>query len=46
MLGDIFSDAYYVMYDYSTRQVGFNGYVITGLPDIDSGKTRGGFGLL
>jgi hypothetical protein len=46
VLGDLFSDAYYVLYDYSTRQVGFNGYVITGLPEIDSGKKRGGFGML
>jgi hypothetical protein len=46
VLGDIFSDAYYVLYDYSTRQVGFNGYVIAGLPEIDSGKKRGGFGIL
>jgi hypothetical protein len=33
-LGDIFSDAYYVLYDYSTQTIGFNGYMLTGLPVI------------
>lgn len=34
MLGDIFSDAYYVLYDYSTQTVGFNGFMQTNLPII------------
>ncbi len=33
-MGDIFSDAYYVLYDYSTQTIGFNGYMQTGLPVI------------
>jgi phosphotransferase system glucose/maltose/N-acetylglucosamine-specific IIC component len=33
-LGDIFSDAYYVLYDYSAQTIGFNGYMQTGLPII------------
>jgi len=37
-LGDIFADTYYVMYDYAIKQVGFNGYVLEGLPVIEEKK--------
>jgi hypothetical protein len=40
VLGDIFSDTYYVMYDYVNKQVGFNGYVLEGLPVIEGQKER------
>ena len=39
-MGDIVSDAYYVMYDYSTKQIGFNGFVLTGLPIIEGGHKQ------
>jgi len=38
ILGDIFSDLYYVMYDFDNREVGFNGYVLEGLPLIQNVK--------
>ena len=38
VLGDIFADTYYVMYDYAIKQVGFNGYVLEGLPVIEEKK--------
>ena len=31
-MGDIFSDAYYVLYDYSSQTIGFNGFMQTDLP--------------
>jgi hypothetical protein len=34
VLGDIFSDVYYLLYDYERRVVGINGYVIEGLDII------------
>jgi hypothetical protein len=34
------------MYDYSTRQIGFNGFMLTGLPLIDgSNKQRSSGGI-
>ena len=34
MLGDIFSEAYYTLYDYPTQTIGFNGFVLLNLPVI------------
>jgi hypothetical protein len=44
-LGDIFSDAYYVLYDYQSQTLGFNGYVLENLPILKekSEKPEPGF---
>lgn len=39
-MGDIFSDAYYVLYDYSAQTIGFNGYMQAGLPVIGEKSER------
>ncbi len=41
-MGDIFSEIYYVQYDYSARTVGFNGFVIENLPVINEKGEKSG----
>lgn len=35
VLGDIFSDVYYTLYNYTSQSVGFSGFVLEGLPVIE-----------
>jgi hypothetical protein len=45
VLGDIFSDVYYTLYNYTSETVGFSGYVITDLPIIEEKAEKSLFPL-